>query len=99
MAKVSYSKLLPTEIKMIFLYKGLLLVSTLVSVQSQYCANVPSGIERLRNGVDITQLDLLPLDITKDSGFRTPIIDFTCAEKKTTIISGVRKISCIIRIL
>lgn len=37
--------------------------------------------------------------INKDSGFRTPIIDFTCAEKKTTIISGVRKISCIIRIL
>lgn len=52
---------------MIFLYKGLLLVSTLVSVHSQYYANVPSGIERIRNGIDITQLDLLPLDITKDS--------------------------------
>ena len=74
----------------------LLLITIILSVvqsEGSFCSRLPSGLGRLRNGVDVTKLDLLPLDQRVDNGFRTPIIDFTCAQKKTIDISGVSRAS------
>ncbi|XP_071128168.1 perivitellin-2 67 kDa subunit-like [Mytilus edulis] len=45
---------------------------------AKYCVNIPPFLSRLRDGVDITKLDLLPLDWGTDDGFKNPVIDFTC---------------------
>jgi len=46
------------------------------------CTNMPHGFDRMRRGVDATKLDLLPLDMKVDFGYRHPIFDFTCDEGK-----------------
>ncbi|CAG2231311.1 PRF1 [Mytilus edulis] len=45
-------------------------------------------LNRLRDGVDITKLDLLPIDASGNDGFRYPVIDFTCNENKVKKVNG-----------
>lgn len=54
------------------------------------CTNIPPFLNRLRDGVDITKLDLLPIDASGNDGFRYPVMDFTCNEKKVKKVNGVR---------
>ncbi|RWS00194.1 perivitellin-2 67 kDa subunit-like protein, partial [Dinothrombium tinctorium] len=48
---------------------------------SATCSNVIPGLVKLSRGVDITKLDLTPLDTTEDDGFDRRIFDFTCNKK------------------
>ncbi|VDI18488.1 Hypothetical predicted protein [Mytilus galloprovincialis] len=52
------------------------------------CTNVPPFLYRLRDGVDLTKLDLLPLDVSGNDGFRYPVIDFTCNHQKRKELNG-----------
>ena len=42
------------------------------------CSNTPPGVRKMVKGVDITTLDLVPLDLTSVDGYKSPIINFTC---------------------
>lgn len=50
------------------------------------CHHLLPGLHKLRSGVDITKLDLLPLKFNSDAGFKYPVIDFNCADGKTQYI-------------
>ncbi|VDI69375.1 Hypothetical predicted protein [Mytilus galloprovincialis] len=50
---------------------------------------MPPFLNRLRDGVDITKLDLLPLDLSSTDGFRYPVFDFSCDLGITKILYGV----------
>ncbi|XP_071126454.1 perivitellin-2 67 kDa subunit-like [Mytilus edulis] len=54
------------------------------------CGNVPPFLSRLRDGVDITKLDLLPLDLGANDGFKNPVFDFTCDFETTRTINNVQ---------
>ncbi|KAK0060710.1 perivitellin-2 67 kDa subunit [Biomphalaria pfeifferi] len=51
------------------------------------CSNPPPGIQKMFRGVDITKLDLIPLNIGSN-GFKGPVLNFTCDEKKTWTTVG-----------
>ncbi|XP_071106999.1 perivitellin-2 67 kDa subunit-like [Haliotis cracherodii] len=55
-------------------------LSALPLADGRRCPSPPPGINKMRRGVDVTTLDLLPLDLTTSNpdGFKRPIIDFTC---------------------
>ncbi|XP_076104872.1 perivitellin-2 67 kDa subunit-like [Mytilus galloprovincialis] len=53
------------------------------------CANIPPFLNRLRDGVDITKLDLLPLSLASNDGFRNPVIDYTCDFNITRNLDGI----------
>ncbi|KAK0060712.1 perivitellin-2 67 kDa subunit [Biomphalaria pfeifferi] len=55
-----------------------------------FCSSPPPGIQKMFRGVDITKLDLVPLNIGSN-GFRGPVLDFTCEEQKTWTSSGDTK--------
>ncbi len=38
------------------------------------CGNIPSGLDKLSRGVDITQLDLIPIDRLQSNGFKRSIL-------------------------
>lgn len=59
-------------------------------LHAKYCVNIPPFLSRLRDGVDITKLDLLPLDWGTDDGFKNPVIDFTCDGGQMRNINNVR---------
>ncbi|GFR71720.1 perivitellin-2 67 kDa subunit [Elysia marginata] len=42
------------------------------------CSKAPPGVRKIVKGVDITTLDLVPLDFTTSDGFKSPVINFTC---------------------
>ncbi|KAK0049078.1 perivitellin-2 67 kDa subunit [Biomphalaria pfeifferi] len=64
-----------------------LVVLSIVQVQktdaSGQCSNLPPGIRKMVMGVDITRLDLVPLDVVGSSGFVGPILQFTCDKNNT----------------
>ncbi|CAG0884115.1 unnamed protein product [Darwinula stevensoni] len=51
------------------------------------CNDPPPGLSKMIRGVDVTKLDLFPLDFSKDDGFRKPIVDFTCDKGATVSIN------------
>ena len=52
--------------------------------RAQLCSGaIPPGLDKLRKGVDITNLDILPLDVGEQEGFRGVVIDYLCADRKT----------------
>ena len=53
------------------------------------CGRLAPGLSRLHRGVDITKLDLLPLDISVPQGYKLPVIDYTCDKGKTYTLGGV----------
>ena len=51
---------------------------------AQECSGVPPhGLDKLRKGVDITTLDVLPLDVGAQKGFRGNVIDYVCTNKRS----------------
>jgi hypothetical protein len=42
------------------------------------CQRLPPQLERLIRGIDITELDLIPTELTHANGFNHPIMEFTC---------------------
>ncbi|CAL1530299.1 unnamed protein product [Lymnaea stagnalis] len=48
-----------------------------------HCSNPPPGIQKMTRGVDITKLDLVPVDVIGTNGFKSPIINFSCSRNRT----------------
>ena len=49
--------------------------------QGAMCANIPPGMDKLKLGLDIGKLDLLPKEAeTADMGYKRPVFDYTCEE-------------------
>ncbi|BFZ00947.1 hypothetical protein BsWGS_03986 [Bradybaena similaris] len=42
------------------------------------CSNPPPGVNTMVRGVDITKLDIVPLQIIGSNGFMSPVLNFTC---------------------
>lgn len=56
---------------------------------TRYCNNPVPGLLKMARGVDVTSLDVTPLDLTGEHGFKHPIVQYTCTEGKTRIVDGV----------
>ncbi|XP_063717856.1 uncharacterized protein LOC134844959 [Symsagittifera roscoffensis] len=52
--------------------------STIVPEGRQMCSDVQGGLAQLFRGVDISRLDLLPLDFFTDNGFRGQVLEMNC---------------------
>jgi len=49
--------------------------------------NIPPGMDKLKLGLDIANLDLLPKEAeTADMGYKRPVFDYTCDEGRTVKI-------------
>ena len=69
-------------------------VPSFANLKDKSCKNLLPGVTLLRKGVDITKLDILPLDVVRDNGFRKPIIEFTCNEGMTyTVLENGAQVS------
>lgn len=55
---------------------------------ARVCPKIVPGLDKLRVGVDITKLDLLPLYDLGDNGFRSAVADYTCDRGQTTVVDG-----------
>ena len=51
------------------------------------CVESNAAVTRAFQGVDITKLDLIPLDFTEDDGFRGPVLEMTCRKMYTWQLS------------
>lgn len=61
----------------------LILFAVVVSlVATKPCSNLLPGLSKITKGVDITRLDLLPLDFSGNDGTMSPIIQLTCDQGK-----------------
>ena len=77
------------DVKISFLFLIVLMIFT-SSENAKICENVLPGLNRLRCGVDISSLDMIPLEGTSPhAGFRKPIVDFTCSKGKKVKIDQV----------
>uniref|UniRef100_A0A0B7AZC8 MACPF domain-containing protein n=1 Tax=Arion vulgaris TaxID=1028688 RepID=A0A0B7AZC8_9EUPU len=47
------------------------------------CSNPPPGVQKLVRGVDITRLDMVPMQIIGSNGFMSPVLSFTCNSGRT----------------
>ncbi|KAK7504404.1 hypothetical protein BaRGS_00004270 [Batillaria attramentaria] len=55
------------------------------------CSNVLPGLYKQSRGVDVTKLDLMPLDsLHMDDGYKSPVIELTCSKGKTRTSGGVK---------
>ena len=63
------------------------------SPPKKLCSNLVPGLKRLNRGVDITTLDMLPLDYSSSHGYRQPVVGFTCNEGKKYSIGEVSAFS------
>ena len=52
--------------------------SKIVPEGRQMCSDVQGGLAQLFRGVDISRLDLLPLDFFTDNGFRGQVLEMNC---------------------
>jgi len=51
------------------------------------CGKIPPGMDKLKLGLDIAKLDLLPKEAeTADMGYKRPVFDYTCEEGKVVHI-------------
>jgi len=54
-----------------------------------FCANIPPGMDKLKKGLDIATLDLLPKEAEgADMGYKRNVYDYTCEEGKTVKIGN-----------
>ncbi|XP_059172196.1 perivitellin-2 67 kDa subunit-like [Physella acuta] len=60
----------------------LLFAVAVSSEAAKQCINIVPGLSKIAVGVDIAQLDLLPLDFTSNNGILSPIIPLTCDQGK-----------------
>ncbi|XP_059157961.1 perivitellin-2 67 kDa subunit-like [Physella acuta] len=65
-----------------FLYIVTVLTVMVGVAQAANCQNLPPGLSKIVKGVDISRLDLLPLDNAGDNGILKPIFSITCDEQK-----------------
>jgi len=52
------------------------------------CHHLPNGLDRMKRGVDVAYLDMLPRDTSTDMGYRAPIFDYTCNEGKKVFLDN-----------
>ncbi|XP_059159707.1 perivitellin-2 67 kDa subunit-like [Physella acuta] len=52
-------------------------------VKAKKCNNLPPNLDKITRSVDITKLDLLPLDVINGDDFLRPVVSLTCEEGKT----------------
>jgi len=52
------------------------------------CRHKAPGLGRMVRGIDAAYLDLLPLELNTEDGFRSPIFDYTCNEGKKVYLDG-----------
>lgn len=53
------------------------------------CGNIPPGMDKLKLGLDIATLDLLPKEAEgADMGYKRPVFDYTCEDGKTVKIGN-----------
>ena len=60
-----------------------------ISDKDPACKRLVPGLNRIKQGVDVTQLDFLPLDLHGSHGYKQPIIDFTCNQGRKWDLDGV----------
>ncbi|KAK7497483.1 hypothetical protein BaRGS_00011325 [Batillaria attramentaria] len=54
------------------------------------CYNIVPGLMRQARGVDVSRLDLIPLELLHaQDGFKDRVIDYTCDQEKNRTIGGV----------
>jgi len=66
----------------ISVFISILLLTAKTLEATVLCGNIPPGIAKLSRGVDITTLDLLPLDNSEANGFGRTLFSFTCDKGK-----------------
>ena len=76
MASQTYRLMFVTIISMAFA------TSVEEAATDRQCFKPVPGVSKMFRGVDITQLDLTPPDFTTDDGYKSPVIKFTCNEKR-----------------
>ncbi|CAL1538483.1 unnamed protein product [Lymnaea stagnalis] len=59
------------------------LIAVHISHAEIHCSNPPPGIQKMVRGVDITKLDLVPLDVIGTNGFKSPVLNFSCNSGRT----------------
>jgi len=53
------------------------------------CGKIPPGMDKLKLGLDIANLDLLPKEAeTADMGYKRPVFDYSCEEGRTVDIGS-----------
>ena len=58
-----------------------------LSLQGALCANIPPGMDKLKKGLDIATLDLLPKEAEgADMGYKRNVYDYTCEEGKRSCL-------------
>ena len=53
------------------------------SASSNVCTRPLPGLNRLKSGVDITKVDLLPINSNFPEGFKSSVFQFTCSRGRT----------------
>ncbi|XP_059172761.1 perivitellin-2 67 kDa subunit-like [Physella acuta] len=66
------------------MYLLILLLLAVIASQTaaKHCTHLPPGLSKMVRGVDVSKLDMLPIDIVGDDGVMSPIIPFTCDQGK-----------------
>ncbi|XP_059172760.1 perivitellin-2 67 kDa subunit-like [Physella acuta] len=59
-----------------------LLVVLASHTDAKECTNLPPGLSKMVRGVDVSKLDLLPIDVVGDDGVMSPVIPITCDKGK-----------------
>ncbi|XP_059142064.1 perivitellin-2 67 kDa subunit-like [Physella acuta] len=56
------------------------------------CSDLPTGVQKMILGVDITSLDVVPIDFQGDNGFKKPVLNFSCdSDRSWKSPSGIVK--------
>ena len=69
----------------------ILLSAAAVTTSGEQCRNLVPGLKQLMRGVDVTTLDLLPMDFVGSHGYKKPLFEFSCDGGKKFSINGVSK--------
>ena len=78
--------------RMTFLSVLVILLSAAAVTSGEQCRNLVPGLKQLMRGVDVTTLDLLPMDFSGSHGYKKPLFQFSCDEGKKFPINGVSKL-------
>ena len=77
--------------RMTFLSVLVILLSAAAVTSGEPCRNLVPGLKQLMRGVDVTTLDLLPMDFSGSHGYKKPLFEFSCELGKKFSINGVSK--------
>ena len=79
---------------MTFLPLLVILLSATAVTSGEQCHKLVPGLKQLMRGVDVTTLDLLPMEFSGSHGYKKPLFEFSCDEGKKFSINGVSKLRC-----